>query len=235
LDIPRVSALNPPVAAPPNVLELPVWFHLGATFVFAVTGAIAAIRKRYDVVGVFALAFVTGVGGALLRDGLFLQQGPPLFLTDWRYLPVIAAACGAGYWFGRHVTRLGRLFNVVDALGLAAYGVIGARMALGAGLSEPAAVLVGVVNATGGGVLRDLLSREEPLMFKPAQFYVLATLAGTGLFVLLRGRFGLTLELAALAGFTATLLLRLLALQYDWRTAPLRWEGDTGGQPGNPS
>lgn len=214
------------MAATPNVLELPAWFHLGATFVFAVTGAIAAIRKHYDVVGVFALALVTGVGGALLRDGLFLQQGPPLVLTDWRYLPVIASACVAGHLFGQRLDRFNLVFSIADALGLAAYGIIGARMSLGAELSAPAAVLVGVVNATGGGALRDVLAREEPLMFKPGQFYVLAALAGTALFVGLRTQAGVGLEAAAFWGFLATFLLRLLSIFYDWRTSPLRWEAE---------
>lgn len=214
------------MAATPNVLELPAWFHLGATFVFAVTGAIAAIRKHYDVVGVFALALVTGVGGALLRDGLFLQQGPPLVLTDWRYLPVIAAACVTGYLFGQRLDRFNLAFTVIDALGLAAYGVIGARMSLAAGLSAPAAVLVGVVNATGGGALRDVLAREEPLMFKPGQFYVLAALAGAGLFVALTTQFKTSPDAAAFWGLGATFSLRLLSILYDWRTSPLRWEAE---------
>lgn len=216
---------------PPNVLELPAWFHLGATFVFAVTGAIAAIRRHYDVVGVFALALVTGIGGALLRDGLFLQQGVPLVLTDWRYLPVIGAGCAVGYLFGRRLDRFNLAFSTIDALGLAAYGVIGARLSLGAGLSAPAAVLVGVVNATGGGAVRDILTREEPLMFKAGQFYVLATVAGTALFVVLHTQFGVGLEAAAVWGLAATFLLRVLAIQYDWRTSPLRWDAESGAPP----
>lgn len=212
----------------PNPLALPAWFHLAATFVFAVTGAIAGIRRQYDVVGVFALALVTGVGGALLRDGLFLQSGPPLVLTDWRYLPVILAGCAAGYLFGRRLDRFNLAFSLIDALGLAAYGVIGARMSLGAGLSAPAAILVGVVNATGGGAVRDILTREEPLMFRAGQFYVLAAFSGTALFVLLVRQFGMGLEAAATWGVAATFLLRVSAIQYDWRTSPLRWEPEPG-------
>jgi uncharacterized membrane protein YeiH len=221
------------VSGAPNLLELPAWFHLAATFVFAVTGAIAALRRHYDVVGVFALALVTGVGGALLRDGLFLQQGPPLVLTDWRYLPVIGAGCAVGYVFGARLDRFNLAFSVIDALGLAAYGAIGARLSLAAGLSAPAAIFVGVVNATGGGAVRDILTREEPLMFKAGQFYVLATVSGTALFVLLLRQFQLGAEAAAVWGVGATFVLRILAIQYDWRTSPLRWETEpTPAGPG---
>lgn len=223
-----------PVNGAPNLLALPAWFHLGATFVFAVTGAIAAIRRHYDVVGVFALAFVTGVGGALLRDGLFLQKGPPVVLTDWRYLAVIAAGCAVGYLFGSRLDRFNLAFSVIDALGLAAYGVIGARLSLAAGLSVPAAIFVGVVNAAGGGALRDVLTREEPLMFKAGQFYVLATVSGTSLFVVLVSQFRFAVEAAAWWGVAATFVLRVLAIQYDWRTSPLRWEtsGEAAGKSG---
>ncbi len=217
----------------PNLLALPEWLHLGATFVFAVTGAIAAIRRHYDVVGVFALALVTGVGGALLRDGLFLQKGPPVVLTDWRYLAVIAAGCAAGYLFGSRLDRFNLVFSGIDALGLAAYGVIGARLSLAAGLSVPAAIFVGVVNAAGGGALRDILTREEPLMFRPGQFYVLATATGTSLFVILVSQVGFAVEAAAWSGVAATFVLRVLAIHYDWRTSPLRW--DATGEPGKPS
>ena len=70
---------------------LPAAFDLGAVFFFALTGALAAMRRGYDVVGLVALAFVTGLGGALIRDGLFLHQGPPAMTKDWRYLAAVLA------------------------------------------------------------------------------------------------------------------------------------------------
>ena len=83
--------MHPPLLSGP--FHLPVAFDLAATFLFAITGALAAIRKRYDLVGVLVLAFVTGLGGALLRDGLFLQGGPPAVITDGRYpVAVLAGA-----------------------------------------------------------------------------------------------------------------------------------------------
>jgi uncharacterized membrane protein YeiH len=94
-----------------------------------------------------------------------------------------------------------------------------------------------VVNATGGGAVRDILTREEPLMFKAGQFYVLATVSGTALFVLLLRQFQLGAEAAAAWGVGATFVLRILAIQYDWRTSPLRWEAEPtpAGPGGNQS
>lgn len=206
----------------PPAFELPLWFHFAATFVFAVTGAIAALRRNYDVVGVFCLALVTGLGGGLLRDGLFLQTGPPLLLMDWRYVPTVVAACAFGWWSGRLHERLGLVFDVLDALGLAAYGVIGSQLSLQAGLSAPAAVLVGVVNAAGGGLLRDIIVREEPLIFRAGQFYALAAAAGCTVFVTLVAKLGVSAPVAGTLSVAGTFLFRVAAIQYDWRTSPLR-------------
>lgn len=214
------------------VFELPQWFHFAATFVFAVTGAIAGIRRNYDVIGVFFLALVTGLGGAMLRDGLFLQNGPPAMLRDWRYLPTVLVACGFGWWFGHWHDRFNLAFSLLDALGLAAYGVIGSQLSLQVGLSAPAAVLVGVVNAAGGGLLRDILVREEPLIFKAGQFYALAAVAGCALFVLLVRRFGVSAPAAGTVALASTFVFRVLTIHYDWRTSPLRRPAsDSQGMP----
>lgn len=91
-----------------GTFQLPILFDLGATFVFGVTGALAAMRRGYDIVGLFALAFVTGVGGGLLRDGLFIQQGPPSVITDSRYILVILLSVLAGRFFHHWAKRLTR-------------------------------------------------------------------------------------------------------------------------------
>jgi uncharacterized membrane protein YeiH len=212
--------------------ELQQWFLFAATFVFAVTGAIVAIRRNYDVIGVFFLALVTGLGGALLRDGLFLQNGPALMLRDWRYLPTVMVACGFGWWFGHWHDRFNLVFSLLDALGLAAYGVIGSQLSIHAGLSAPAAVLVGVVNAAGGGILRDILVREEPIIFRAGQFYALASTAGCVLFVTLVRKFGISAPAAGTVSLVSTFVLRVLAIHYNWKTSPLRLEDAASGRRG---
>ncbi len=202
--------------------ELPALFHYTATFVLALTGAVAGRRRDYDIVGVFVLAFVAGLGGALLRDGILLDNGPPLSMRDWHYLPLVLAASLMGALLYEHLDRFNVVFNLLDAVGLAAYAIVGTQMALHHELPIPAAIFIGTVNAVGGGLLRDVLVREEPLLFKPSQFYALVAAMGSAAFVLLRV---FTTLPGGMAGLTAGILifvLRVLSIRYDWKTSPLR-------------
>ena len=111
----------------PTAFELPLYFDFGATLLFGLSGALLAARRGYDPVGLFVVALATGVGGGLLRDGLFLQQGPPVFVQDGRYLLVITLASALGYFFSAWLDRIRGLLFVVDALGLGIYAVVGAQ------------------------------------------------------------------------------------------------------------
>ena len=197
---------------------LPIYFDLGATFLYALSGALVAIRRRYDIVGLFVLALVSGVGGGLIRDSIFIQNGPPLAMQDERYLYVILAGCLMAAVFTRRMDRLQKVFLLADALGLGAYAVVGVEKAMNAGISVAAAVMVGVINAAGGGLLRDVLVREEPLAFKPGQLYVLAALLGAGLFAVLLIRFHRPVESSALLAVGSTFVFRLLAIIFNWKT-----------------
>jgi uncharacterized membrane protein YeiH len=201
--------------------DLPVLFDLGATFAFALTGALAGIKRNYDIVGVFALALVSGIGGGLIRDGIFIQDGLTPLLTNPHYIEVISAAAVIGMFFGERVRRFHRLVAVVDALGLGAYAAFGVQKSLLAGLAVPAAILIGVITAVGGGVLRDLLAREEPLVFKPGQFYLLTALAGAVTFVFCSAYLGLSGNRAAIAAVALTFVFRVLTIAFNWRTAPV--------------
>lgn len=202
--------------------HLPVWFDLGATFAFGLTGALAGIKRGYDIVGVFFLALATGLGGGLIRDGIFIpgSAATPL-LTDPRYIEIIAGATVAGALFGGHAKRFHRLIAVIDALGLGAYAAFGTEKALTAGLAVPAAILVGVINAAGGGLLRDIITREEPLVFKPGQFYVLTALAGAVMFVFVSATLGRSATVAAMAAVAVTFVFRALTIAFNWRTTPV--------------
>ncbi len=198
--------------------QLPIVIDLGATALLAVTGALAAMRRGYDLVGLCALAFVSGVGGSLLRDGLFINFGPPVILTDHRYLLAVGAAVLFALLLRTRIERLTHWITQIDAWALGAYAVVGAQKSLAAGLSAPAAVLVGAVNAAGGGILRDILSREEPLVFKPGQFYMLAALIGAATFVALERWLEIPTLQAASITILSTYILRNLAIRFDWRT-----------------
>lgn len=202
--------------------DLPATVHLAAILLFSITGALAAMQRGYDLVGVFTVALVVGTGGGLIRDGLFLQQGPPMVARDWRYIPAVLAACVVGWAMNRWVMRFQKGIAILDAVGLSLYSVVGLSEALKAGLSTPAAVLVGVVNAAGGGLLRDILTREEPLMLKPGQFYVLASLAGCLVFVGLGYSAIVPPHTAAWIAVGSAFLFRILAILFNWRTTPLQ-------------
>lgn len=197
--------------------RLPVEFDLAAMFFLALTGALKAMERDYDFIGVAALALVTGAGGGLLRDVL-VGAARPVLLQDARFPLVILLAILAALLFGRRLPRLAYLFLLFDALGLAIYAVVGSLRGIHAGLPVPGVALLGIVNAVGGGVLRDVLVREEPLLFKPGEFYGAWAAFGSLLFA------GLVIGLkvaslpAALFAITLTFALRMLGVRYGWRT-----------------
>ena len=216
----------------PASFHLPVWFDLGATFAFGLTGALAAIKRGYDIVGVFFLALVSSIGGGLIRDGVFIPgTNPTPLLTDPRYIQVIVVATIVGALFGGRVKKFHRLIAIVDALGLGAYAAFGTEKALTAGLAVPAAVLVGVINASGGGLLRDIITREEPLVFKPGQFYVLTALAGAVVFVFLAVMLEIAATPAAGAAIAATFVFRALTITFNWRTTSVATPGEEDVTP----
>jgi uncharacterized membrane protein YeiH len=197
---------------------LPLYIDLSATCLYAMTGALVAIRRHYDWVGLFVLAVVTGVGGGLIRDGIFIQDGPPRAMSDARYLIAIIIGCIAAATFRHHISRLRTAFLFADGLGLGCYAVVGIEHALNAQLPPLTAIMIGVVTACGGGLLRDVIVSDEPLLFKPGQLYVLAVLLGAGLFSVLILYFQVPATVAALVSIAATFVFRLLAIVFDWKT-----------------
>src|SRR5687767_9016721 len=141
-----------------SAFVLPIQFDLAATFLMAMTGVWAASRRGYDIVGAFTLAFVSGVGGGLLRDSIFLSQ-PPAVMQNPRYLFAVLAAVVIGGLLHRLALRFERLLAYVDAIAVGVYAVVGADKALAAGVSFVGSVLIGMTNAVGGGLLRDILVR----------------------------------------------------------------------------
>lgn len=207
--------------------ELPLYFDLGATLLYGLSGALLAARRGYDPVGLFVVALATGVGGGLLRDGLFLQQGPPVFVQDGRYLLVITLASALGYFFSAWLDRIRGLLFVVDALGLGIYAMVGAQKSLTLGLGVGAAIFIGTINAVGGGLVRDVLVREEPFLFKPGEYYALVAAAGAALFCALVVQLQWQAPRAALVAIAATFALRVVSHRLGWTTRPAR----TGPHP----
>jgi uncharacterized membrane protein YeiH len=211
---------------PPPEFALPIFFDVGATFIWAVTGAAMGVRRGYDYTGIFVMAFVSALGGGLLRDGIFLQHGPPVAVRGPMYLITVLVGAMAGgaivVWAGgRRPSPLWRtLSNSVDALGLGAYACVGAQMSLAMGLGAPSAVFIGVVNGVGGGLLRDVLTNA--IWMLPGQLLAIAALAGAIVFVGLQELTSLSATNSAWIAIALTFLIRMLAIRYNWRTRALR-------------
>lgn len=199
-------------------------FDLFAVFMFASSGALSAIRKKYDFIGVLVLAFVSGLGGGIIRDAVFIQAGPPKAVQSESYLLVILAAFVLSMIFHGKLSRLKRTTLIVDALGLGAYGVVGSQAALQAHLVPLGAIMVGVFNATGAGLIRDVLIREEPIIFKPGQFYAGAAIMGCSVFVASVTLLHLDQTVAAVIATATAFLIRILSVKYDWKTKPIGGE-----------
>lgn len=203
--------------------QLPLALDYGATLLWAISGGLIAARRGYDVTGIFILALVSSTGGGLIRDGLFLQQGPPVLVTNPIYLAIVAVASVLVLLIGLRVQRLPflhRLVSIVDAIGLGGYAVVGIQKARLAGLSPLGMILVGVVNAVGGSLLRDVLMWQEPELFKPGSLLASASLIGCIAFLIMTASLQVKVIPAAWLTIGLVFALRMLAVQLGWKTRP---------------
>lgn len=192
------------------VLRLLDWLGIVA---FAASGALVASRKQMDVVGFVLIGVVTGFGGGTLRD--LLLGRTPVFWLDRPELLAIAAAAALVVFFTAHLveSRFQALLWV-DAIGLALYAVVGAEIALIAGVDPWAAVLLGVMTATGGGILRDVICNELPLILR-REIYITAAAVAAASYVALRLA-PLPRDIALPAGIVLGFALRALAILRGW-------------------
>jgi uncharacterized membrane protein YeiH len=191
--------------------------------VFAVSGALAAARRKYDIVTFAFFATVTGVSGGSLRD---LLIGAPVFwVRDPGYVAVCIVAAGAVWAVGVKTWRMPAILWL-DAFGLSAYAVLGAGKAASYGVSPLVAVVMGVLSATFGGIVRDVLAGESSVLFRK-EIYVTAAVAGAALFVVLR-LVGISDPWAGVFGALAAFWLRGGALCFGW-TLP-RFQGPDDDQ-----
>jgi len=178
-----------------------------AVFVFAATGALAAARNRHDIVTFGFFAAVTGVGGGTLRD---LLIGAPVFWVQRPDYLIVCLVTAVAVWvFGPQRFRE-RALIWLDALGLSAYCVVGSAKALAAGVGPLPAIVMGVLTAAIGGVIRDIIAQHPSVLLR-REIYVTAALAGSTVFVLLQLA-GLELLPAGIAGFVVAMGLRGAAI-----------------------
>jgi uncharacterized membrane protein YeiH len=180
--------------------------------VFAVSGALAAGRKRLDLLGVFVLAAVTAIGGGTVRD--LLLDRSPVWLTDATYLGVIVIAVTITFAYVRWRRPPLASLLVADALGLALFSVGGARIAENAGLPAVAVVVLGTVTGVGGGVIRDVLSAEIPFVLRRGNLYASTVIVGVAAYLALESA-GVARQTAALVGMTLIAVVRLAAIRWE--------------------
>jgi uncharacterized membrane protein YeiH len=183
------------------------------TFVFALSGATAGVKRRLDLFGVLVLSFAAANTGGISRD-LLIGAVPPAAISDWRYLAVSLLAGLLTFFWYSGVNRLRSPVQVFDGAGLALFAVAGAEKALAFGLGPVMAALLGMLTGIGGGMARDVLLAEIPTVLR-AEIYAVAALAGAAVVVI-----GETLHLppvaTTVAGAVLCFGLRLIAIRRHW-------------------
>jgi uncharacterized membrane protein YeiH len=188
--------------------------NLMGTFAFGLSGGILGVRKQMDLFGVLVLSVATGLGGGIMRD-IILGQVPPTTFTDWRYLTAAGLAGLLVFvWFSRVVHHT-KFITTFDAVGLSVFTVTGTTIAIGSGLGPAPAALLGMLTGVGGGVLRDVLAAEVPLIFR-SEVYAVASLLGAIIIIAAKqvGFSGIPVEIVSAI---ATFSLRIVSVQKGWK------------------
>lgn len=188
-------------------------FNIVGTIVFAVSGALAGVQRRMDLFGALVLAFVTAVAGGIVRD-VMIGAIPPEAIRDWRPAALAVAAGLFTFCFPTVIARLRFPVLLFDAAGLGVFAVTGTQKALEFGIHPAMAVVLGAVTGVGGGMVRDVLSAQTPIVLR-TDIYAVAALAG-GTIVAVGHAFGVPAALTLLPGAALCVFLRLMAIYCGW-------------------
>jgi uncharacterized membrane protein YeiH len=206
----------------PNLLQA---IDLIGTFVFALSGAVAGVRRGLDLFGVLVVSFVAAVFGGITRDIVIGAVPPDAFQHPHYMLLAIAAGLFTFHCYPL-VARFTYPVRLFDAAGLALFAVTGTEKALNYGLDGLAAALLGMVTAIGGGVVRDILLAQVPVVLR-SDIYAVAALAGA-LIIVAGDTLGLPEAPTAIAGAATCFALRVLALYRGWQLPSSRWYAKGG-------
>ena len=194
---------------------------------WAISGGLAAMRRKCDVMGVFIIALVSATGGGFIRDSLFLQRTPVVVSDPYYLLVVVFVTCVIAA-LGPLLVRLkllnkfmDELITLIDAVGTPGFAIVGMQLALSAGISLPGVVLIGGVNGVGGGVLRDLLLGDVPAIIQPGQVYALVVIVCCVQFLLLTLGLKVDPTIAGWLSIATFFVIRVLVIHFDWRTSPV--------------
>lgn len=190
------------------------------TLAFAISGIRLASAKRFDWFGAYVVGFTTAIGGGTLRDVMLSMT--PFWMLDSVYLVVTAIALGIVIVLGRYLIRLNNTFFIFDAVGLGLFTVVGIEKTLAAGFPLWVAVIMGTMTGAAGGVLRDILINEEPLIFRK-EIYALACVFGGVVFWLCE-QAGITGAVLQITTAAAVIALRIVAVHYGLKLPTLKGE-----------
>lgn len=193
--------------------ELIYYVDLAGTFVFAVSGWLLASKKQLDFFGAAVISFITAVGGGTLRDVL-IGSTPVGWMQDLNYLLIIAAGMIATAFFKRIFEKLRKTMFLFDSIGIGLFTILGLQKTLDLGLSPIIAVMMGTISAVFGGVLRDTLVNEIPLIFR-REVYATVCLAG-GIVYLLLGETPLNDDFRIIVTICIIITIRILAVVNNW-------------------
>ena len=188
---------------------------LVGTFVFAISGAASGVKHKIDLFGVLVLSFVAATAGGIIRDVL-IGAIPPASIHDWRYITLSLVAGVVTFFWYPLIAKMKSPVQLFDALGLGLFAVVGAGKAMAYHLEPGAAILMGVLTAIGGGMVRDILVARVPVVFT-AELYAVAALAGAAVVVINETVFPSSAAVAPAIGGIVCVALRLLAIRKGWK------------------
>lgn len=194
-------------------MKLPYLIDLIAVSVFAISGTLAAGRKSLDLVGVYVVAVVTAIGGGTLRDVL-LNRHPLFWVVDPNYLFAITGAVVVTLAYVRFRPPPHQLLLIADAIGLSVFSIVGTLIAEEQGRPWIVAVVMGTLTGTAGGVLRDILCNDIPILFREGYLYATAAAVGATIYMFVRAPLGN--EWAAYIGMAVVAALRFGSIIYKW-------------------
>ncbi len=186
---------------------------LVGTFVFALSGAVVGARRGMDLFGILVLAFVTAVAGGIVRDVL-IGAIPPASIASWHALALSVLAGTFAFLFPGVIDRLRFPVQLFDAAGLGIFAATGTQKAMEYGISPLMAAMLGMITGIGGGIVRDVLSAQVPVVLR-SEIYALAALAGAAL-VAAGHSFALPATVTLLTGTGLCLFLRMMAIYRGW-------------------
>lgn len=196
--------------------------ELIGTMAFAISGVMASRRRRPDFIGAMILAFVTAIGGGVVRDSI-LGQPSNAFRDPYIFYVIVVAALFA-IFLTDHIERIGRALAVADAVGLGVFNSTGLVMALTIvdhPVSLPFAIVLGVTTGCGGGIIRDVLCARMPTMLRPTEIYISACIVG-GICGVVAFKFGASPDFVGLITLIITIIIRLLSIRFNWKLPAIR-------------